>query len=63
MSNCNNCEINKILVDANAVTPNGIDMILLLEHLSVEQLRDLKQKIDELYEIKHRICQVTQQTF
>lgn len=45
-------EINKILVDANAVTPNGIDMILLLEHLSVEQLRDLKQKIDEFYEIK-----------
>lgn len=45
-------EINKIFIDANAVTPNGIDMILLLEHLSVEQLIDLKTKIDELYDIK-----------
>ena len=45
-------EINKIFVNANAVTSKGIDMILLLSHLNIEELRNLRDKINELREIK-----------
>ena len=45
-------EINQIFIDAKAVGAGGVDVITLFENLNVEDLRKLKGKIDEYYNVK-----------